>query len=89
MSRPPKDKNQNPIRDFIQYQLKQQGVTQCEVAEAMGISHQTLSRRLGNPQTLMVRDIVILSKFGGFDPMILMAALADSRRRKLEVTLSA
>ncbi len=86
MARPTKP---SPIRDYVQYQLRQHGLTQKDAADALHVSHQTLSRKLSNPQTLLVTELVILTNLGGFDPMTIMTALADSRRRKLEVTLSA
>ncbi len=82
-------KNQSPIRDYVQYMLKQRGLTQYDAAEAIGITPQTLSRKLGNPQTFLINELFLLCKFSGIDPMTIMTALADSRRRKLEVTLSA
>ena len=86
MARPTKP---SPIRDYIQYQLKQHGLTQNDAADALHVSHQTLCRKLNNPQTLLVTELMILAKLGQFDPLVIMTALADSRRRKLEVTLSA
>ena len=79
----------SPIRDYIQYQLRQHGLTQKDAADALHVSYQTLSHKLNNPQTLLITELMLLAKLGGFDPMTIMTALADSRRRRLEVTLSA